>query len=61
MNLLRFRLNLKRARYSLISLLGSLRASDFQPNLATTAFKRNDREPLSSLLSIAINGTRKTP
>jgi hypothetical protein len=35
--------------------------SDFRPNLATTAFKKDDREPLSSLLSIAINGARKAP
>jgi hypothetical protein len=35
--------------------------SDFLPNLATTASKRDDREPLSSLLSTAINGARKAP
>jgi hypothetical protein len=35
--------------------------SDFRPNLATTASKKDNREPLSSLLSIAINGARKAP
>jgi hypothetical protein len=35
--------------------------SDFQSNLATTASKKEDREPLSSLLSTAINGARKAP
>jgi hypothetical protein len=35
--------------------------SDFRPNLATTASQRDNREPLSSLLSTAINGARKAP
>jgi hypothetical protein len=35
--------------------------SDFRPNLAMTASKRDYREPLNSLLSTAINGTRKAP
>jgi hypothetical protein len=35
--------------------------SDFRPNLATKASKKDYKEPLSSLLSTAINGTQKAP
>jgi hypothetical protein len=36
-------------------------SSDFRPNSATTAFKKDYRELLSSLISTAINGARKAP